>query len=212
VTQETLGQRIRQLRQERRLSLAKVAGSDFSRAFLNQIELGKSRPSMRVLRVIATRLGAPIEYLLEGETPTLDRQIALERARIDVARGRFEEALAAVEPALHSIEWPLGADAGLCAASAFLALGRRAEADWCLSEVEVAIKSRGDTLRQRRLRALRSHRWPPDRSAKDPRAEGEAHLKLAERALRAGDHLGALERYREARVLLEATAGSPKSM
>ncbi|TMF86759.1 MAG: helix-turn-helix domain-containing protein, partial [Chloroflexi bacterium] len=54
---ETLGQRIRRIRQDRGLSLAKVVRDDFSRAFLNQVELGKSRPSIRVLRIIAERLG-----------------------------------------------------------------------------------------------------------------------------------------------------------
>ena len=66
---DSLGGRIRRLREERGMSLAKVAGGDFSRAFLNQVELGKSQPSTRVLRVIANRLGAPVEYLLEGSTP-----------------------------------------------------------------------------------------------------------------------------------------------
>ena len=35
------------------LSLAGVAQTDFSRAFLNQIELGRARPSTRILQVIA---------------------------------------------------------------------------------------------------------------------------------------------------------------
>src|SRR5438270_13897216 len=108
------------------MSLAKVAGGDFSRAFLNQVELGKSQPSTRLLRVIANRLGAPVEYLLEGAAPSLDRQIALERARVDVARGRYKEALAILEPAVDSSDWPLGADARLCAAEALIGLGRRA--------------------------------------------------------------------------------------
>ncbi len=76
---ETLGDRVRKLRMERGLSLAKVAGGDFSRAFLNQVELNKSRPSVRVLRVIADRLDAPVDYLLDGSTPSLDREIALEK-------------------------------------------------------------------------------------------------------------------------------------
>ena len=61
---ESLGDRVRKLRMERGMSLAKVAGGDFSRAFLNQVELNKSRPSVRVLRVIADRLG---RVMLLGE-------------------------------------------------------------------------------------------------------------------------------------------------
>ena len=85
--EESLGDRVRKLRRERGMSLAKVAGGDFSRAFLNQVELNKSRPSVRVLRVIADRLGAPVDYLLDGTTPSLDREIALEKARIELSRG-----------------------------------------------------------------------------------------------------------------------------
>lgn len=48
------------------LSLAAVAGKDFSRAFLNQVELGKARPSNRTLQVIADRLHRPIEYFLQN--------------------------------------------------------------------------------------------------------------------------------------------------
>src|SRR5947209_18501113 len=120
---ETLGDRVRRLRQERGMSLAKVAGGDFSRAFLNQVELNKSRPSVRVLRVIADRLQAPVEYLLDGSTPALDREIALEKARIELARGDARRSLAVIEPALDANEWPLGVDARLCAGEALLKLG-----------------------------------------------------------------------------------------
>src|SRR4029077_2739467 len=90
---ETLGQRIRRLRQDRGMSLAKVSGGDFSRAFLNQVELGRSQPSTRVLRVIAGRLGTEVDYLLEGRLPNLDRELALERARVLMARGQGRRAL-----------------------------------------------------------------------------------------------------------------------
>jgi transcriptional regulator with XRE-family HTH domain len=206
VAEDTLGKRIRQLRQERGMSLAKVAGGDFSRAFLNQVELGKSQPSTRLLRVIANRLGAPVEYLLDGATPSLDRQVAVERARVDVARGRYREALAVLEPALDSLEWPLGADARLCAAEALIGLGRRAEAERLLAEAEKPIKARGDAYRARRLKGLRTGRPALGTEAADLRALADAHVRLAERALRSGDHLAALDHFREGRVLLEATA------
>lgn len=187
------------------MSLAKVAGADFSRAFLNQVELGKSQPSTRVLRVIANRLGAPVEYLLEGSTPSLDRQLAVERARVEAVRGRPKEALAALQPILEGLEWPLSADARLCCAEALLAFGRRPEANRHFAEAEKAIRAHGDGHRLRRLRTLRSSasgRMP----ALDPRALGEARVRLGERALRAGDAAAALEHFREGRVLLEATS------
>jgi HTH-type transcriptional regulator, quorum sensing regulator NprR len=60
-----LGRRIRQARQELGLSLAETAGNDFSRAFLNQVELGRAQPSTQTLRIIARRLQRPIDYFLE---------------------------------------------------------------------------------------------------------------------------------------------------
>ncbi len=64
---DQLGVRVRKARHELGLSLAAVAGKDFSRAFLNLVELGKSRPSTRTLQIIAERLQRPIEYFLQDE-------------------------------------------------------------------------------------------------------------------------------------------------
>src|SRR3989442_15777092 len=61
----SLGRRIRQARQALGLSLAAVAGDDFSPAFLNQVELGRAQPSAQTLRIIAPRLQHPIDYFLE---------------------------------------------------------------------------------------------------------------------------------------------------
>src|SRR4029077_5442696 len=126
---ETLGQRIRRLRHDRGMSLAKVSGGDFSRAFLNQVELGRSQPSTRVLRVIAGRLGTEVDYLLEGRLPGVERELALEKARVLVARGNARRALAAVDDAIHAADWPMRTDARLCQAEALRALGRTDEAD-----------------------------------------------------------------------------------
>ena len=196
---ETLGDRVRRLRTQRGMSLAKVAGGDFSRAFLNQVELGKSRPSVRVLRVIANRLGAPVEYLLDGATPTLDREIALERARIQLLRGRFKACLAELEPAFDAHEWPLGVDARMTAAQALRGLGREAQALRLLEEQRAAISARADKPRLRKLRDLLK--------AKPVRAiPADAYLRQADRWLAAGEGAAALENYRAARTLLEARA------
>ena len=53
---DQLGERIRKARHELGLSLAAVAQKDFSRAFLNQVELGRSRPSTRTLQIIVFAL------------------------------------------------------------------------------------------------------------------------------------------------------------
>ena len=83
-----LGRRIRQARQELGLSLAAVAGDDFSRAFLNQVELGRAQPSTQTLRVVALRLQKPIEYFLEdpGDS-TAALELALAEAEIGMHQG-----------------------------------------------------------------------------------------------------------------------------
>jgi len=50
------------------MSLAAVAGSDFSRAFLNQIELGRAQPSTQNRRIIRRRLQRLPRGLRPGET------------------------------------------------------------------------------------------------------------------------------------------------
>lgn len=196
---ETLGQRIRRLRQHRRLSLAKVSGEDFSRAFLHQVEHGRAQPSTRVLRVIANRLGTEVEYLLEGRQPAIERELALEKGRVLLAQGDPRRALLALRPAVESFEWPLSADARLAQAQALRALGRDQEAAEILANERKAIWSRRDRQRMQRLRAI--ERGVEFRLAGDPI---KAHLELADRAQRAANSHDELEHYRAARVLLEA--------
>ena len=191
---ETLGDRVRKLRMERGMSLAKVAGDDFSRAFLNQVELNKSRPSVRVLRVIANRLDAPVDYLLDGSTPSLDREIALEKARLELARGDLRRCLSAIEPALDAREWPLGVDARLCAGEAMLKLGRGEEGTRLLEEQRAPITAHGDQYRLRRLGAILA--------GGSHQLHAEAHAKLGVALLRDGDGGAALEHFRAARILL----------
>ena len=192
--EESLGDRVRKLRMERGMSLAKVAGGDFSRAFLNQVELNKSRPSVRVLRVIADRLGAPVDYLLDGTTPSLDREIALEKARIGLARGDPRRCLSLLEPALDAKEWPLGVDARLCAGEAMLKLGRANAALRLLEEQRPEIAARGDQDRLQRLDAILA--------GGSHRLDGESHAKLGVALLRDGQGEAALEHFRAARILL----------
>src|SRR3981189_1412344 len=140
-SEETLGQRIRRVRTERGMSLAKVSGPDFSRAFLHQVEHGRSQPSTRVLRVIAGRLGTEVDYLLEGRLPGVERELALEKGRMLLARGDARRALAALGSPGESAEWPVGADARLCQAEALMALGRETEAKEILAREKGEIKA-----------------------------------------------------------------------
>jgi transcriptional regulator with XRE-family HTH domain len=195
VVEDTLGQRIRRLRQERRMTLAQVAGQDFTRAFLNQVEMGKCYPSTRLLRVIAGRLGAPVDYLVDGSARLLEREVAVERARLALIKGDAKRALDTVQIALDE-RMSLGSDARLTAAEALLALGRKEEADRLLEAEEPLLREGGDRDRLRRIKEMRSGR----KSVLD----AAAHERLADRALREGHSELALEHYRAGRLLREA--------
>ena len=177
------------------MTLAQVAGQDFTRAFLNQVEMGRSMPSTRLLRVIASRLGAPVDYLVDGSVRVLDLELAVERARLALLQGNAKRALALVEPALQE-RMTLGSDARICAAEALRALGRAEEAARFLDAEEPLLRKRDDRDRLRRLREVRGGR-------RAPRA-ADGHLRLADRALREGQRDLALEHYRAARILREA--------
>lgn len=202
---ETLGQRIRRLRHDRGMSLARVSGGDFSRAFLNQVELGRSQPSTRVLRVIAGRLGTEVDYLLEGRLPAMERELALEKGRVLVARGHARRALAALGAVVDSFDWPLGTDARLCQAEALLLLGREEEAADVLSTEKPLIAAQNDNHRLQRLRSLQRGEVLSTGNG-DLESAAQAHLRLADRAQRAANSHDALEHYRAARVLLEVRA------
>jgi transcriptional regulator with XRE-family HTH domain len=193
------------VRQERGFSLARVSGADFSRAFLNQVELGHSQPSTRVLRVIAGRLGTEVDYLLEGRLPGLERELAVEKARVLLARGEARRALAALGSAVDSTEWPLGSDARLCQAEALSILGRETEARQILAREQGILKGYGDNHRLKRLRALaRGERFAFGADAV------KAHLRLADQAQRSANSHDALEHYRAARVLLEVSSAKAR--
>jgi transcriptional regulator with XRE-family HTH domain len=206
---ETLGQRIRRLRQDRGMSLATVSGGDFSRAFLNQVEFGRSQPSTRVLRVIAGRLGTEVDYLLEGRLPAMERELALEKARILVARGHARRALAALATVVESLDWPLGTDARLCQAEALIMLGREDEAIERLSAEKPVITAQHDNHRLQRLRSLQRGE-ALSIGGGDLESAAHAHLRLADKAQRAANSHDALEHYRAARVLLEVRAPQAK--
>ena len=83
-----VGQRIRDLRRSRKLSLEVVAGStDLSIGFLSQIERGLSSPSLRVLATIADVLGVGIAGLFgakETAGPGSDAIVTREQQRAEL--------------------------------------------------------------------------------------------------------------------------------
>jgi transcriptional regulator with XRE-family HTH domain len=204
--QGTLGQRIRRIRKQRGLTLAKVGRDDFTRAWISQIELGKARPSIRALRVIAERLNTPVELLLEGREESVERETALEKARVLLARGEPRRALLALKPVVDWLEWPLGCDARLAQVEAMCALGRKEKAARILDREKRAVAEHNDRERRDRIDAIEH-----GRRFKYSGDAVKTHLQLADRAQRDARNHDALEHYRAARVLLEVDAPGGES-
>jgi tetratricopeptide (TPR) repeat protein len=75
------------------LSLAAVAQSDFSRAYLNQIELGRARPSTRIIQIVAERLRRPVEYFLQDpQASSTALELRLTEAATRIQQGDGEQA------------------------------------------------------------------------------------------------------------------------
>ncbi|MFC4947336.1 helix-turn-helix domain-containing protein [Pseudonocardia sp. GCM10023141] len=85
-----LGRAIRTLRHERGMTLAQVAGAtELSQPFLSQLELGRTRPSMRSLFRIATALGTTQQALLgmAAGDPTAEATRGRDAALLAVSSG-----------------------------------------------------------------------------------------------------------------------------
>ena len=63
---ETIGQRLRRLRHERGLSQRELAGPGVSYAYISRIEAGARRPSVKALRMLASKLRVSADYLETG--------------------------------------------------------------------------------------------------------------------------------------------------
>jgi tetratricopeptide (TPR) repeat protein len=140
----SLGRRIREARQAQGLSLAAVAGKDFSRAFLNQVELGRAQPSTQTLRIIAQRLQQPIEYFLEDPIDSSAAiELGLAEAEMDLHRGEAKRAEALIRTMLQrALSLEVRTRAQLTLAAALLKQGRPLDAQPILDDaISVAERS-----------------------------------------------------------------------
>ncbi|HFJ9440050.1 transcriptional regulator [Bacillus sp. AFS094611] len=63
----TLGEKIKALRKEKKLTQTDLAGSKLTKSMLSQIENGKATPSMKTLQYIAEKLECEASFLLEDD-------------------------------------------------------------------------------------------------------------------------------------------------
>jgi tetratricopeptide (TPR) repeat protein len=127
------------------LSLAAVAGQDFTRAFLNQVELGRAQPSTHTLRIIAHRLGQPIEYFLEDPGDSAAAiELALAEAELDLHRGQAQRAESLIRSVLQKpVPLEVRTRAQLTLAAALLREGRALDAQPILEEA-IAVAGRSE--------------------------------------------------------------------
>jgi len=65
-----IGARIRSRRKELGLTQKQLAGDEFTKSFISQVELGRTAPSIETLAVLADRLGRPIEWFVAEDPPS----------------------------------------------------------------------------------------------------------------------------------------------
>lgn len=134
---KTLGEKIRAARRELRMTQAELAGTDFTKSFISQVEKGFARPSIKSLQIIAARLNKPIGYFLDdtqiappAPTPAKEEHM-FQSARALSRDGHHQDALALYEELLESVaktEHDLRARAYAEMAQTLWALDRKLEA------------------------------------------------------------------------------------
>jgi tetratricopeptide (TPR) repeat protein len=92
-----LGERVRLLRRSAGLSQAELAAGRFSKAYLSQIERGKTRPTRETLEWLAGKLETDAEYLEHGVTRADAKRLEAEAraAELQLEEHEYEDALAA---------------------------------------------------------------------------------------------------------------------
>jgi len=101
----TLGEKVRALRLQLGMTQAELAGEEFTKSFISQIEKNQARPSLKSLRIFAQRLNRPISYFLDDEydtspTPS-EAQRHLSTADVLERQSKYDEALQLYEQALN---------------------------------------------------------------------------------------------------------------
>jgi tetratricopeptide (TPR) repeat protein len=101
-----VGARVRALRVAAGLTQAELGGSRFSKEYVSQVELGKTRPSQAALAWFAERMGVD-RPAVEGEGGAAARaacEAAVARAEASIEAHRHADALADLDGARHSAE------------------------------------------------------------------------------------------------------------
>ncbi|MCL2850623.1 MAG: helix-turn-helix transcriptional regulator, partial [Micrococcales bacterium] len=85
----TIGERVREARQEKSLTQTDLAGDTLSPSYVSLIESGRRTPTDKALAIIAVHLGTTLEYLKYGDDGPNESRVRLELdyARLSLADG-----------------------------------------------------------------------------------------------------------------------------
>lgn len=186
---------VRQARLEAGLSLQKLARGHVSRQAVQQVEAGKIRPSLRVLRLIADATGKPLSYFLDAQAPEIHEQSVLDLERLFVGRD-FAGAISLGTRILQAEPKPTGSVEGelrLWLGGAYVGANRPDEALAHLPRARALFEAAGDTRS-----AVEAMDWE---ACALHLKEAPTALALAERALLECRRLDPASPATEARIL-----------
>ncbi|MCM3736594.1 helix-turn-helix domain-containing protein [Bacillus cytotoxicus] len=97
----TLGEKIRTLRKEKKLTQSELAGTELTKSMLSQIENGKATPSMKTLHYLADKLGCDASFLLEEDANELTALV--QKMEQYVQDMRFKDIYETLHPIVHDV-------------------------------------------------------------------------------------------------------------
>lgn len=99
-----LGERIREIRKKKKMTLEALAGEELTKGMLSLIENNKANPSIESLSYIAKRLGVELTDLLQ-ETSTLELREILEKAEklYNTQEAHHKQLIALIDPYLPKL-------------------------------------------------------------------------------------------------------------
>src|SRR5207244_4355447 len=120
---DTIGQRLRRLRTERRLSQRELSSPGVSYAYISRIEAGTRQPSVKALRMLARKLGVSAGYLETGSELDAEEERELRLADAELKLRLDQDASEAESVVQDVLEEALAAGDKTAATRARITLG-----------------------------------------------------------------------------------------
>lgn len=99
-----IGKKIRDLRKKLGLTQEQLAGTELTKSYVSQVELGRIHPSHKALQIIANRLGKPVGYFIENRDDIRTIDVLLKASEALWSSGRLDDGMAGLKEALTLAE------------------------------------------------------------------------------------------------------------